>query len=177
MLTMTDLFAGAGGSSTGAIDVPGVEVKLAANHWPKAVDVHNANHPDADHLCADISQVRPARVRAPHRHPLGLARVHQPLPGEGPPHRRHSTSRLTSSARPCPTRPPSGPGPPCGTSSGSPRSTGTAAIIVENVVDVAKWEPFQAWLAAMTSYGYDHQIVSLNSMHAQAQRPPRAAVS
>ena len=31
MLTMTDLFCGAGGSSTGAVTVPGVEVRLAGN--------------------------------------------------------------------------------------------------------------------------------------------------
>jgi len=30
-LTLTDLFCGAGGSSTGAIQVPGVEVKLSGN--------------------------------------------------------------------------------------------------------------------------------------------------
>jgi site-specific DNA-cytosine methylase len=42
------------------------------------------------------------------------------------------------------------------------------AVIVENVVDAAKWPPFRAWLAAMDSYGYDHQLVFLNSMHAQA---------
>lgn len=35
-MTLTDLFAGAGGSSTGAIQVPGVEVRLAANHWQRA---------------------------------------------------------------------------------------------------------------------------------------------
>ena len=62
MITLTDLFAGAGGSSTGAIGVPGVRVILAANHWQLACDVHNANHPDADHLCADISQYDPRRV-------------------------------------------------------------------------------------------------------------------
>lgn len=39
-LTLTDIFAGAGGSSTGASEVPGVEVRLAANHWPLAVEVH-----------------------------------------------------------------------------------------------------------------------------------------
>ena len=33
MITITDLFAGAGGSSTGAIQVPGVSVRIAANHW------------------------------------------------------------------------------------------------------------------------------------------------
>jgi hypothetical protein len=43
MITLTDLFCGAGGSSTGATQVPGVEVLLAANHWPLAVETHNAN--------------------------------------------------------------------------------------------------------------------------------------
>lgn len=37
-LTLTDLFCGAGGSSTGAIDVPGVSVRLAANHWDLAIE-------------------------------------------------------------------------------------------------------------------------------------------
>jgi hypothetical protein len=64
MLTLTDLFAAAGGSSTGAIQIPGVEVRLAANHWQKAVEVHNANHPGADHLCADISAYDPRRIRS-----------------------------------------------------------------------------------------------------------------
>lgn len=32
-LTLTDLFAGAGGSSTGAAQIPGVQVKVASNHW------------------------------------------------------------------------------------------------------------------------------------------------
>lgn len=56
-LTLTDLFCGAGGSSTGAIAVPGVTVRMAANHWQLAVDTHNTNHPEADHSCADLSQV------------------------------------------------------------------------------------------------------------------------
>src|SRR5690606_21251318 len=60
-LTLTDLFAGAGGASTGATHVPGVEVYVAANHWQRAVDVHNANHPDALHVCADVSQINPRR--------------------------------------------------------------------------------------------------------------------
>ena len=53
-LTVTDIFAGAGGSSTGAIQVPGVEIRLAANHWKLAVDVHNANHPDTEHAHVDL---------------------------------------------------------------------------------------------------------------------------
>lgn len=61
MLTLTDLFCGAGGSSTGAIAVPGVSVRIASNHWDLAVETHNTNHPDADHLCADLSQIDPRR--------------------------------------------------------------------------------------------------------------------
>lgn len=57
---MTDLFSGAGGSSTGATQA-GVTVRIASNHWPIAVATHQANHPDTDHDCADISQVDPRR--------------------------------------------------------------------------------------------------------------------
>lgn len=60
-LTLTDLFCGAGGSSTGAIAVPGVAVRIASKHWDLAVETHNTNHPDADHLCADLSAVDPRR--------------------------------------------------------------------------------------------------------------------
>ena len=61
-LTLTDLFCGAGGSSTGAVAVPGVSVRLAANHWDRAIETHNANHPDTDHLQADISQTDPRYI-------------------------------------------------------------------------------------------------------------------
>lgn len=59
-LTALDLFCGAGGSSTG-LSGAGVRVVMAANHWQLAVDVHQDNHPDADHDCADISAVDPRR--------------------------------------------------------------------------------------------------------------------
>ena len=36
MTTVTDIFAGAGGSSTGMAQVPGIHVEIAANHWPLA---------------------------------------------------------------------------------------------------------------------------------------------
>ena len=50
-----DLFAGAGGFSTGAT-MAGVNVVWAANHWPAAVQVHTNNHPDTIHLCQDLQQ-------------------------------------------------------------------------------------------------------------------------
>ena len=57
-LTNTDLFAGAGGSSTGMV-AAGVEVRIAANHWDLACSVHQANHPTTDHAIADIHQADP----------------------------------------------------------------------------------------------------------------------
>jgi DNA (cytosine-5)-methyltransferase 1 len=47
-LLAVDLFAGAGGSSTGA-EAAGARVVLAANHWRAAVEVHRDNHPGAEH--------------------------------------------------------------------------------------------------------------------------------
>lgn len=41
MLTLTDLFCGAGGSSTGAVEVPGVSVRIASN---QAVEMHERRH-------------------------------------------------------------------------------------------------------------------------------------
>ncbi|MDO5535879.1 MAG: DNA cytosine methyltransferase, partial [Propionibacteriaceae bacterium] len=54
-LTATDLFAGAGGSSTGLAQA-GYRVEVAANHWPRAVATHAANHPDTEHRVADLSE-------------------------------------------------------------------------------------------------------------------------
>lgn len=52
-VTFTDIFCGAGGSSTGLVNA-GLELKLAANHWERAIETHAANHRDAEHLCADM---------------------------------------------------------------------------------------------------------------------------
>lgn len=59
--TLTDLFCGAGGSGQGAAHVPGLELVMAANHWRRAIDTHQANFPTVDHDCADLSQVEPRR--------------------------------------------------------------------------------------------------------------------
>lgn len=58
-LTVTDLFCGAGGSSSGLVEA-GYKVVIAANHWALAIESHQVNHPDTDHSQADISQVNPA---------------------------------------------------------------------------------------------------------------------
>lgn len=61
-----DLFCGAGGTSTGllqAAELLGRKVELTAvNHWERAVETHAANHPRANHICQDLTRVRPAEV-------------------------------------------------------------------------------------------------------------------
>lgn len=61
-----DLFAGAGGTSTGLIQAVkdlGYELHLTAiNHWDVAISTHEANHPGVDHLCQSLHNVNPLEV-------------------------------------------------------------------------------------------------------------------
>ncbi|WP_316309493.1 DNA cytosine methyltransferase [Clavibacter michiganensis] len=170
-LTLTDLFCGAGGSSSGALQVPGVRVRMAANHWQLAIETHNTNHPDTDHDIADLSQVDPRRYprttmlwASPectnHSQAAGIKRGStqgefdlfddRPLPSEAAERSRATmwdVPRFAEYHR-------------------------YEAVIVENVVDAAKWIQFPAWLLSMELLGYDHETVWLNSMHAQGMGLP-----
>ncbi len=165
MITLTDLFCGAGGSSTGAVQVPGVAVRVASNHWRLAVDTHEANHPDTGHVCADLSQIDPrfyprtdilwaSPECTNHSIAKGKAKAPQPDLFNPVPDAAAERSRATMWD--------------------VPRFTEVhsyAAVIVENVVDVTRWAPYRSWLLAMDSLGYDHEVVYLNSMHAWAHGP------
>lgn len=162
-LTMTDMFCGAGGSSTGATMLPGISVKTAMNHWDKALESHNANHPDTIHVQADIKETDPRYIgnsdilwASPectnHSVAKGRKRVtnQADLFGDTLPDEAADRSRATMWD--------------------VPRFAEVhhyRAIITENVVDAAKWVMFEAWLMAMKSLGYEHRIQYLNSMHAQ----------
>lgn len=58
-----DLFAGAGGFTEGAT-LAGVRVVWAANHCPRAVAAHAANHPATVHSCQDLRQADFTRLPA-----------------------------------------------------------------------------------------------------------------
>lgn len=172
MLTVTDLFCGAGGSSTGAIQVPGVRVRIAANHWDLAVQTHNTNHPGADHATADIHQANPAYF--PGTDILwaspectkwtvasGKAAAHidpglweDPLADEAAQRSRMLMFDVPRFAAHHHYR----------------------AVVVENVVDVstrAQYAPaFDRWLHEMHLLGYSHREVYLNAMHAHAAGDP-----
>lgn len=130
-----DLFAGAGGFSTGAV-LAGARVLWAANHWPTAVQWHAANHGATQHACQDLQQ---ADFRDAPRHDLLLAspacQGHSPARGKERPH--HDALRATAWAvvtcaevhRP-------------------------AVVLVENVPAFADWTLYPAWCAAMHALGY-----------------------
>lgn len=130
-----DLFAGAGGFSTGAT-AAGANVLWAANHWPAAVHWHTANHPSTHHACQDLQQ---ADFRDAPAHDVLLAspacQGHSKARGTDRPH--HDARRATAWAvvtcaevhRP-------------------------AFAVVENVPEFASWPLYPAWCAAMAALGY-----------------------
>lgn len=182
MMRAIDLFAGAGGFSTGAA-MAGARVVWAANHWPTAVQWHAANHPGTQHACQDLQQ---ADFRDAPAHDILLAspacQGHSNARGTDKPH--HDAQRATAWAvvtcaevhRP-------------------------AALVVENVPEFARWVLWPAWCAALHALGYaltpmvldaaDHGVpqhrrrlfvVGTRSRHpvalqlAQRQHQPAAAV-
>jgi DNA (cytosine-5)-methyltransferase 1 len=156
-LTVTDLFCGAGGSSIGA-EAMGARLRMAANHWSLAIETHAANFPNADHDCADVSQVDPRRypstdilIASPEctHHSIARTKKHQAdlFNPAGDPAAERSRATMWDVPR-------------------FAEQHRYQLVIVENVVEVCKWAPFDAWLHAMTSLGYEHKLVSMNSMTA-----------
>ncbi|MEV4767758.1 DNA cytosine methyltransferase [Micromonospora humida] len=169
MLTITDLFCGAGGSSSGAIQVPGVRVRMAANHWALAIETHNTNHPDTDHAAVDLHQEDPryfprtdilwASPECTKWSQAGGSRskpaieeglFEDPLSDDAATRSRllmFDVLRFAEHHR-------------------------YRAIVVENVVDIATQPKYalawQVWREQLAGLGYRFRVVSLNSMHAQA---------
>lgn len=130
-----DLFAGAGGFSTGA-RMAGEEVVFAANHWPQAVEVHSSNHPATMHACQDLHQLDWSTVPA---HDLLMAspacQGHSRARGKERPH--HDAQRSTAWAV-----------------VSAAEFHRPAFVLVENVPEFARWTLYQPWCSAMTALGY-----------------------
>ena len=130
-----DLFAGAGGFTTGA-ELAGARVIWAANHWRVAVKTHAANHPHTTHRCQDLHQADWSAVPA---HDLLLA---------SPACQGHSRARGKERAHHDVTR-----------------STAWAVVsameyhrpeyaIIENVREFMSWSLYPAWSQAVELLGY-----------------------
>lgn len=158
MTTCIDLFAGAGGFSSGA-RMAGASVLWAANHWPVAVEWHRANHPDTVHACQDLQQ---CDFREAPAHDILLA---------SPACQGHSAARGKERAH-----------------HDALRSTAWAVVtcaevhrpqacIVENVPAFAGWTLYPAWCAAMHALGYALAPMVLDAAdHGALQPRPRLFV-
>lgn len=167
-ISAADLFCGAGGTSSGLCRVAKrlhLDLDLVAvNHWPRAVETHQRNHPWARHVCADLASVEadPSRLIPGGRLRLLVA---------SPECTHHSVAR---GGRPC-----------------SDQSRASAwhvlhwcerlrvdDLLLENVREFEQWGPlgadgrpvrekrgatFQAFVEALRSMGYDVQWRVLNS--------------
>jgi DNA (cytosine-5)-methyltransferase 1 len=156
-LEIADLFCGAGGTSTGAVEAAqalGFRPSLTAvNHWPRAVETHSVNHPEARHLCASIDSLNPRELFRPGKLDLLWA---------SPECTHHSRARggtpMSDQSRAsafCVTRWAEALRPP--------------TVLIENVPEFAEWGPlgsdgkplksrkgetFRAWIAMMEAIGY-----------------------
>jgi DNA (cytosine-5)-methyltransferase 1 len=177
-LTFTDIFCGAGGSSLGLAGA-GMELKLAANHWDRAIETHAANFRHAEHLCADVNnydmrrlprtdvlwaspictESSPAgrKTRRPRRRQMAgqtdLLQEYGPIAAKGFDRTRatfHDVIRATEVHR-------------------------YPVVLVENVPEVVdEWELFDWWVKGMCLLGYQVQYVSVSSAHVGGDGNPYA---
>lgn len=175
-LTYTDIFCGAGGSSIGLTEA-GLELRLAANHWLRAIETHSANFPAAEHVCADISNydmrrlprtdVLWASVICTEGSPAGGKRKKRG--GDGGQRSLIEEAGHVAAAGWERTR---------ATAYDVIRATevhGYGVVIVENVMEFATdWPLFDWWLDGMLKLGYRHRIVCVNSAHVGGEDNPFA---
>jgi DNA (cytosine-5)-methyltransferase 1 len=180
--TFTDLFCGAGGSSIGLTSA-GFELKLAANHWQRAIETHAANFADAEHWCADINQVDMRRL--PRTDVLWASPIcieSSPAAGAG---RRGKAVRRNGRNGQLGLDPEEFGHIP---QAGFERTRATfhdviratevhryKAVLVENVPEVvSEWELFDWWVDGMRRLGYAVQFASVSSAHVGGDTNPYA---
>jgi DNA (cytosine-5)-methyltransferase 1 len=174
-LTYTDIFCGAGGSSIGMTGA-GLRLILGANHWARAIETHSANFPDADHLCADVSNYDMRRL--PRTDVLWASPICTELSPAGGQRRNRGRAAGQGELELF--------GPVA--KEGLERTRATfhdviraaevhryRAVIVENVVEAADWELFDWWVDGVKLLGYNVQYVSVSSAHIGGESNPRAA--
>jgi len=160
-LTASDFFCGAGGFSIAfrkASNRQG-ELKLALNHWKRAIETHSTNFPDAIHECTDISACDPRRYPSTDILLASPECTNHTL-AKGKKQIAHTISLFEKGLL----------------DPSAERSRATMwdvprfaeyhdyrAVIVENVIDAWKWRLFPAWLHAMRNLGYLHRICFFNS--------------
>lgn len=142
-----DLFAGAGGTSHGAINA-GVDIVWAANHNPVAVEYHALNHPSTAHVCQDLHQ---ADWSAVPQHDLLYASPccagHSNASGKAKRTIKADISRSTAWAI-----------------ISCLEAHKTPIAIIENVGDFLSWALFEPWKFALNKLGYTISINHINAV-------------
>jgi DNA (cytosine-5)-methyltransferase 1 len=165
--TFTDIFCGAGGSSIGLAE-SGMELKLAANHWDRAIETHARNFARAEHLCADVNNYDMRRL--PTTDVLWASPIcTESSPAGGKKRRKRAVVRGQEDMLEAfgPVR-----------AGAQDRTRATfwdviratevhryKVIIVENVPEAADWELFDLWFACMERLGYRGYVTCINTAH------------
>ncbi|QPZ39725.1 DNA cytosine methyltransferase [Paramicrobacterium chengjingii] len=172
MTTWSDFFCGAGGSSSGLVSLQDVHVRIAANHWKTAIEIHNANHQNTDHSSVDLHEEKasyfprtdcawfsPECTKWSQASGAGGPAIEEglfedPLSDDVKQRSRllmFDVLKFIEYHR-------------------------YRMVIVENVVDIATQSKYQTawtvWRQELRALGYNFRVVSLNSMHAQLMGAP-----
>ena len=172
--TAADFFCGGGGASEGVLGA-GVELRFAANHDAVAIATHAHRHPHVDHYQVDLVDYDVAKMPRVQMAHFSPSCVHHSQANASKVYERPAT--LFDHV--------SGAGPDPEARSGyasSERSRVTMScviryadahrpdlMIVENVVEAAKWGPdrngetFRWWLGQLDNLGYRTRPLMLNS--------------
>jgi DNA (cytosine-5)-methyltransferase 1 len=187
MFTVYDEFAGFGGSSSGITAVPGMQLMLAANHHPVAIDVHERNFPGADHYRGDIAKADIERFpRAdffwsspscpPWTDARGVKRDFDSStqgvlfdPAKGPRALDPTVARARALMEEVPRY--------LRAMRNKGRCRPVLGGVVENVVQVRKWAEFGRWRREIEAEGYRTKVIALNSMHIDGPRFGKVAQS
>jgi DNA (cytosine-5)-methyltransferase 1 len=166
-ITVVDIFCGAGGTTTGvkAAD-PRVTVKKAINHWSVAIDTHAKNHPETEHLCTDVDEVRPEYIGHSTFLVASPACPDHSL-AKGAKRKKLKQLKLAFDGNEEPELPPEA----------EERSrclmndplrfaekNHNLFVILENVPDVFHWSEYQTWCKEWDALGYAFKAIYLNSM-------------
>jgi DNA (cytosine-5)-methyltransferase 1 len=153
-LDWTDLFSGGGGSSEG-LRRAGQQVRICANHWPTAISTHQKNHPDTEHVCANLSETdyrrfpRTAGLWASPScvwHARAGGRTQPPAEIERLRADQGAVDRATAFAV-----------------IAAAEVHAYEAIVVENVPEFTRWALFGWWLDGLAALGYRHQSAVIDA--------------
>lgn len=166
-LTLSDHFAGCGGSGDGAqqaLNETGGQIVYALNHWKLATESYETNHVNTKVECTDISACDPRRYMSTTgslwspectTHSPAGGNTHKQLKNQMDMFNKNIIDPATERSR--------------ATMWDVVRFTEYHKyefLIVENVVEAkTRWVLFEDWLRCMHNLGYDHKCVYLNSMH------------